>query len=399
MTDQFLNDGKPIISSLSPREHIRTLPEMYFGGRDASALHQLVYEIVGTAIRENATTISITLYREETVSVETNGNWLSVRKRGNLEETPLEILLSNPDNRLLFKRYNISRFAILGLLAVNAVSLTMDVEARQEGYLWRKSYAEGLPISPLTQVEPLTNEEQEGYTFTFTPDFTIFEHHSFNYETLASKLRELAYLLSDITIRLHDKRDDAGVHELKFHYPDGLLTFMQYLNRDATVLNRVIHSKTDIIIQQSSGNKFPLSLEFAIQYTDEDAAFELSFANGAETSGGGTHAIALRRGVIRFLAKYASQLGYRLEHPEDIYAGFIGVISIRYDALSYAGAMTSEVLSPEIDLAIFGAVFNKLEAFAKENPEQMQRIMDHCLKHKQAREIRRYGEFLTSSQD
>lgn len=398
-----MNKDKSGISQLSPREHIRTRPGMYFGGNGASALHQVVYEIVGAAIRDNATTIRITLYQKETIAVETDGNWLSVRKRGDLEETILETLLSNMDNRnsFLFKpRYNaVSRFARIDLFAVNAVSLTMDVEARQEGCLWRKSYAEGLPISPLAQVRSLAGEEHEGYTFTFTTDFTIFEHHSFSYETLAAKLRELAYLLSDVTITLRDERDDKNVREQKFHYPDGLLTFVQYLNRDATILSEVIHSKTDIIIPQSNGNKLPLSLEFAIQYTDENAAFELSFANGAETSGGGTHAIALRQGVIRFLAKYAFQHGHRLEHPEDTYAGFIGVVSIQYDALSYAGATISEVLSPEIDLAIFGTVFNKLETSAKENPEQMQRIIDHCLKHKQAREIRRYGEFMTSSQN
>lgn len=395
-----MNKDKSSISQLSPREHIRTRPGMYFGGNGVSALHQVVYEIVGAVIRNNATTIRITLYQKETIAVETDGNWLSVRKRDALEETPLEVLLTSVVSGRIQPRYNaVSRFARIDLFAVNAVSLTMNVEARQEGCLWRKSYGEGLPISPLTQVRSLAGEEPEGYTFTFTPDFTVFEHHSFSYETLAAKLRELAYLLSDITITLCDERDDKNVREQKFHYPDGLLTFMRDLNRDATVLSEVIHSKTDITIQQSNGNKLSLSLEFAIQYTDENAAFELSFANGAETSGGGTHAIALRRGVIRFLAKYAFEQGHRLENPEDIYAGFIGVISIRYDALLYAGAMTIEVLSPEIDLVIFGAVFNKLESSTKENPEQMQRIIAHCLKHKQAREIRRYGEFMTSSQD
>lgn len=387
-----MSDSEPLIVHLTPREHVRTRTGMYLGSTDARALHQLIYEVVGAAIKQDATSIMVTLHKNDAVTVKTDGSWLSVRKVRNLEESVLEIVMSYMAGRAL--RYSaVSQFARVDLMVVNALSARMDVEARQEGYLWWKSYAEGLPTSELVQVRPLNEEETVGYTFTFTPDFTIFEHHPFDYRALVSKLRELAYLLSDIAITLCDERDDAGVRALKFHYPEGLQAYMQYLNRDSLVLDEVIHVKTDMNIRQSNGNDLPLSLEFAVQYTNSNAAFELSFANGAETSEGGTHAKALREGVFRFISGYALHRGYHLEHKEDVFAGFTGVISIQYPALSYAGATTSEVVNPDFKNNIFGAVYDSFEVFAKEKPEQLQRIIEHLLKQKHNRNMRRFGEF------
>jgi DNA gyrase subunit B len=380
---------------LNPLQHIRLRPGMYIGGVNQRALSALILEMVAEAIECGCTEMNIILQPGETVRFRAAGDWLKVAPLENMQLSEIEYALT-PVPR--FKMHREYKIAHAGLSVVNALAETIQVEARQAGFLWRQDFIAGERTSDLNKLRPLSDGEAESICFTFKPDFTILEPNKFDFTAVARRLQELAFLMSHLTLWLRDERDGLAVREVTFHKPDGLLGLIQHINRDMVGLHDPIYARKTVIVQKEGAEDRTLTVEFAVQYMESEAAFELSFANGTETTQGGTHIEALKRAVSNIISGQARKTGVLLEHPLDLLAGFTGIIQIEYAKIGYLGATWRELASPEIENAIYNVVRDALDAFAERHPDQVQRIIDHCLRHQQANEARRYGEFAASSQ-
>ena len=157
-----------------------------------------------------------------------------------------------------------------------------------------------------------------------------------------------------------------------------------------------IYAKKTVIIQKQGVEDCPLTIEFAIQYTESDSVFQLSFANGVETLQGGTHLETLKSTVSSFVEARKRDFGQTSEWSSDVVlGGFVGAIRIEYPRVAYGGATRKEVANTEIEDGIFNVVRDEMNSFANEKPEGMQNILDHCLRLQQANDARRYGDFPT----
>jgi DNA gyrase subunit B len=202
------------IQKISPIKHVRLRPGMYIGGTDKDALHQLIYEVIANAVSEildgYGDHIWIVLKPDNAVAIQDNGRGIEVRVNEHTGKSMLELLLTQifvcggPD-----KGYRVAGgYTGVGIQAVNALSSSCTVEVAREGYLWRQTYREGVPQSEVIQVRALSENEATGTTITFTPDYTIFERSDFQYELIAERAREIAYLMPNLTLFVRDERTD-----------------------------------------------------------------------------------------------------------------------------------------------------------------------------------------------
>ncbi|HEX2622295.1 MAG TPA: ATP-binding protein, partial [Phototrophicaceae bacterium] len=231
------------IVPISPRDHIRRRPGMYFGGIDQRALHQTVKELVDNAIDEaisgSCNRIQVTLDDNYQITINDNGRGIPVETYQDTGQSVLELMLTKLNVRD-FIRENKHPSASLfgaGIAAVNAVSTTLIVYVRQDGFLWQQSYQAGIKQTEVEQIRPLSEGETTGTLITFQPDFTIFQRNEFDYETLHHYLHELVFLVNGLTIILEDRRSSHPYRRAVFSYPDGILDFVKFLNHDRMYLH------------------------------------------------------------------------------------------------------------------------------------------------------------------
>lgn len=390
------------IRALSSMEAMRIMPGMYIGGTDQRALHKLFFEAVGDAIEEvfNRPNAHIDVTIGKRITVSDNGEGYPLDIFGNTGQSMLERAVTLTNGRYR-RKSDIGPYQLhggIGIAVVNGLSSEFIIQTKQQGYLWRQTYEAGQKTSEVEAIRELGDREETGTIRTFRPDFTIFEQNELDHQHIRRRLREYAFLIPGLTISFEDKRRSVKHNAEIFNYPNGVQEFIEFINQDVSVLHPplIIHKEMELELTSDPNSKFPLKMEIALQFTNEQEDRIRSFVNTFEVAEGGTHLTGLRAGFCRVLDKYLPVLP-NLEDKQgfilsDKLKGLTAIVSLWYPASQWEGCMHLKLINPEFFRAVGITVYESFEAFATQHPEYMEAIVQQCIKNRDARLQRRYGD-------
>src|SRR3954451_7760371 len=320
--------GADKIKGLEGLEAVRKRPAMYIGSPGPQGLHHLVYEIVDTSIDEALAgfcdQVNVTIHIDNSVTVIDNGRGIPV-DRHESGKSAAEVVLTvlHAGGKFDNDSYKVSGgLHGVGVSVVNALSEMLELEIWRNGQVYQQTYERGAPASDL---EATGTTKKRGTKVTFKPDSQIFEVSEFSFDTLAQRLRELAFLNAGVTITIDDERDGGKGH--KFLYEGGISSFVQYLNQNkANVNEKPIYMR---------GEKDGIDTEIALQWNDGYAETLYSFANNINTHEGGTHLSGFRSALTRTVNSYAAKNNLTKDlkdatiSGDDIREGLTAVISVK----------------------------------------------------------------------
>ena len=385
--------GADSIKVLEGLEAVRKRPAMYIGSTGKDGLHHLVYEVVDNSIDEASAgfcdTIVVKIRMDNSVTVEDNGRGIPVDMHKAEGVSAAEVALTRLHAGAKFSNdsYKISGgLHGVGVSVVNALSISLDLEVKRDGGVYTQSYVRGVPNAPL---EMVGKTKSRGTTITFKPDDTIFEETEFSYDILSNRLRELAFLNSGVKITLIDERIDR---QSEFFYKGGIVSFVEYINRNKKVLH-----KNPIFI---TGSKEDCLVEVALQYNDTYAENIFSFANSINTTEGGTHLIGFRSALTRAFNNYAVSSnilknGKESFKGEDLREGLACVISVKIRNPQFEGQTKTKLGNSEVKGLVEGIVYDKISSYLEENPSVAKQLLGKCLDAARAREAARRARELT----
>lgn len=381
------------IQVLEGLEAVRKRPGMYIGSTSVRGLHHLVYEVVDNSIDEAMAgfcdTINITIHKDSSITIEDNGRGIPVGIHPKMGKPAVEVALTvlHAGGKFGGGGYKVSGgLHGVGLSVVNALSEWLVVHVKREGHIYKQRYERGVTKSPL---EIIGEADNTGTTITFKPDHLIFEDINFNYDILKSRMRELAFLNAGVKIRLADER--SGADEV-FHYEGGIVSFVEYLNKNKTVIH-----PTPIYI---SGKKDDTFIEAALQYNDMYVENIHSFANNISTQEGGTHLIGFKSALTRVINDYARKHNILKENEnnltgEDTREGLSAVISVKLTNPQFEGQTKTKLGNSEVRGMVETIMIEGLSTFMEENPSVAKAIVEKALNASRAREAARKARELT----
>lgn len=381
------------IQVLEGLEAVRKRPGMYIGSTSVRGLHHLVYEVVDNSIDEAMAgfcdTINITIHKDSSITIEDNGRGIPVGIHPKMGKPAVEVALTvlHAGGKFGGGGYKVSGgLHGVGLSVVNALSEWLVVHVKREGHIYKQRYERGVTKSPL---EIIGEADDTGTTITFKPDHLIFEDINFNYDILKSRMRELAFLNAGVKIRLADER--SGADEV-FHYEGGIVSFVEYLNKNKTVIH-----PTPIYI---SGKKDDTFIEAALQYNDMYVENIHSFANNISTQEGGTHLIGFKSALTRVINDYARKHNILKENEnnltgEDTREGLSAVISVKLTNPQFEGQTKTKLGNSEVRGMVETIMIEGLSTFMEENPSVARAIVEKALNASRAREAARKARELT----
>ena len=382
------------IQALEGMEHVRMRPSMYIGDVGVRGLHHLVYEVVDNSIDEalagHCDTISVSINEDNSITVKDNGRGIPVGLHKKEGVSALEVVMTKIGAGGKFDKdsYKVSGgLHGVGVSCVNALSEHLIATVHREGKVWQQEYSRGKTQYPVKTVGEI---DTTGTEVTFLPDKTIFQQTTeYNYDTLATRMRELAYLNKGITITLTDKRrkDDEGefVHE-KFYSTEGLSEFVRYLD---STRNPIIGH---VIAMEGEKNGTPV--EVAMIYNDSYAENLHSYVNNINTHEGGTHLSGFRRGLTHTLKKYADDSGLlknvKFEiSGDDFREGLTAIVSVKVGEPQFEGQTKTKLGNREVSSAVSQAVSEMLTDYLEENPNDAKTIVQKVILAAQARHAAR----------
>jgi DNA gyrase subunit B len=379
--------GADKIKVLEGLEAVRKRPAMYIGSTGAPGLHHLVYEIVDNSIDEALAgycdQINVTVHIDNSITVVDNGRGIPVDQHTS-GKSAAEVVLTvlHAGGKFDNESYKVSGgLHGVGLSVVNALSETLELEIWRNGQVYKQSYERGVPTADL---EVTGTTKKRGTKITFRPDPQIFETIEYSFDTLAQRLRELAFLNGGVTITIDDERDGKS-H--KFLYEGGINSFVQYLNQNKTGVN-------DKPIYMH-GDKDGIDVEIALQWNDGYSETVYSFANNINTHEGGTHLSGFRAALTRTINYYVSKnnLAKDLKDAniggDDIREGLTAVISVKIPRPQFEGQTKTKLGNTEVKGIVEAIVNDKLGAFLEENPAVAKRIINKAIDAARAREAAR----------
>ena len=381
------------IQVLEGLEAVRKRPGMYIGSTSLRGLHHLVYEIVDNSIDEALAgycdEINVFIHEDNSITVKDNGRGMPVGMHPKMQKPTVEVIMTilHAGGKFGGGGYKVSGgLHGVGASVVNALSEICEVEVAREGYLWKQVYERGKPITGLDKLQPTDDHGTRTY---FKPDPEIFEEIDFDYDTLAQRLRELAFLNKGIKIILTDERIDK---EDEFHYEGGIKSFVSYLNRNKEAL----HDEPIYI----EGSKDDYIVEIALQYNDSYTENIFSFANNIDTVEGGTHLTGFKNALTRVFNDYAKKFGFLKENDknfsgEDIREGLTAVVSIKLTDPQFEGQTKTKLGNSEVRGIVDSIVGEGVSIFLEENPQVSKTIIDKSLMASRAREAARKARELT----
>ncbi len=369
------------VQVLEGLEAVRRRPGMYVGGTDTRALHHLVYEVVDNAIdevlAEACDRIDITIHPDSTVTVRDNGRGIPVAMHPEKETSTLELVMTTLHAGAKFggEGYKVSGgLHGVGVSAVNALSLWMEVvvDNPRDGRRYRQRYERGIPVTP---VEDIGEAVGQGTQVTFRFDDEIFEDVAFEFETLAQRMRELAFVAGGVFIHLVDDREEPFAGEMNFYFEGGISSFVRYLNRNRKVLH------DEVVYANHTNNS--VGIEVAIQYTDTYAQSMYAFANTIHTVDGGSHLTGLRSGLTRTVNDYARKEGIlRDKDPnfagEDVREGLTAIVSVKHPDPQFESQTKVKLMNAEVRAMVESVVVNALSEFLERNSRTARRILRKC---------------------
>src|ERR1035441_1955630 len=388
------------IKVLEGLEAVRLRPAMYIGSTGEMGLHHLVYEVVDNSVDEAlggyCTEITVTIHDDNSVTVIDNGRGIPVDLHEEEGVSAAQVVMTklNAGGKFDSKSYKVSGgLHGVGVSVVNALSERLELEIWREGYTWQQEYACGAPKAPLAKAGRAGRKT--GTRVTFKPDVTIMEATEFNYDTLAQRLRELAFLNKGLKITLTDERVDPE-KKTEFLYTGGISEFIKHLNRGKTVLHdKPIHFEAD----REMPNNGTLTMEVALQYNDGYSENVFSFANNINTVDGGTHLSGFRSVLTRTINAFGQQAGLFKDVKEnltgdDVREGLTAVVSVKVPQPQFEGQTKGKLNS---DIAGFMTQFvnDKLGEYFDKNSAVGRKIVGKAIEASRAREAARKARDLT----
>lgn len=381
------------IKVLEGLEAVRKRPAMYIGTTGKDGLHHLVYEVVDNSIDEAAAgycdTITVIIRVDNSIVVEDNGRGIPVdiHKTEGISAAEVVMTILHAGGKFSNDSYKISGgLHGVGVSVVNALSSDLELEVKRDGGVYVQSYQHGVPLAPL---EMIGKTQARGTKITFKPDDAIFEETEYNFDILANRLRELAFLNSGVSITLIDERSDK---KSEFLYRGGIISFVEYLNRNKKLLH-----KSPIYV---SGAKDDCFVEVALQYNDTYTENIFSFANSINTTEGGTHMSGFRAALTRVFNNYATgnkifKNGQDSLKGEDLREGLTCVISVKIKNPQFEGQTKTKLGNSEVKGLVEGVVYDKMGTYLEENPAVAKQLLGKCLDAARAREAARKARELT----
>ncbi|WP_109299885.1 DNA topoisomerase (ATP-hydrolyzing) subunit B [Aquimarina sp. AU474] len=378
------------IQALEGMEHVRMRPSMYIGDVGSRGLHHLVYEVVDNSIDEALAgycdSIQVTINEDNSITTRDNGRGIPVGIHKKEGVSALEVVMTKIGAGGKFDKdsYKVSGgLHGVGVSCVNALSDHLHATVHKDGKVWEQEYEKGKPLYP---VKSTGDTDFNGTIVTFRPDPTIFQQTlEYNYDTLASRLRELAYLNKGITITLTDKRhqDEEGKDVTEtFHSEEGLKEFVRFLDTSRSAIIG------DVIAMEGEKNNIPV--EVAMIYNDSYAENLHSYVNNINTHEGGTHLSGFRRGLTATLKKYADASGMldKLKFEiagDDFREGLTAIISVKVQEPQFEGQTKTKLGNRDVTSAVSQAVSEMLENYLEENPNDAKTIVQKVILAAQAR--------------
>ncbi|PHS51064.1 MAG: DNA topoisomerase (ATP-hydrolyzing) subunit B [Lutibacter sp.] len=372
------------IQALEGMEHVRKRPSMYIGDVGTRGLHHLVYEVVDNSIDEamagHCDKIEVVIHENNSISVKDNGRGIPVDIHKKEGVSALEVVMTKIGAGGKFDKdsYKVSGgLHGVGVSVVNALSAHLKATVFREGKIWEQEYELGKALYP---AKPVGDSNENGTLVTFIPDNSIFNITTeYNYDTLATRLRELSYLNKGITITLEDKRniDDEGnfIFE-KFYSEIGLPEFIQYLDATREQLTGKIISM--------EGEKNGVPVEVAMVYNTSYTENLHSYVNNINTHEGGTHLSGFRRGLTNTLKKYAEASGLldKLKFDiagDDFREGLTAIISVKVQEPQFEGQTKTKLGNREVTSAVSQSVSEMLNDYLEENPNDAKIIVQKVI--------------------
>ena len=387
--------GADQIQILEGLEAVRKRPGMYIGSTSEKGLHHLVYEIVDNAVDESLAgfcdTIIVTLNKDGSVTVEDNGRGIPVgiNKKKGVSSVEVVFTILHAGGKFGGGGYKVSGgLHGVGASVVNALSEYCEVTVTREGHVWQQKYSRGNILCDLTKIG---DSDGHGTKVMFKPDPEIFEDTIFDFEVLASRLRELAFLNKGIAITLIDKREEEERVE-KYHYEGGIKEFVSYLNRNKEVLH-----ESPIYVE---GEKDGIIAEIALQYNDGYNESLYSFANNIDTIEGGTHLAGFKSALTRAINDYAKRFGHIKDSDknlsgDDAREGLTAVVSVKISEPQFEGQTKTKLGNSEVRGVVDSIVAEGVSIFLEENPAVGKIIIDKALMAARARDAARKARELT----
>jgi len=378
------------IQALEGIEHVRLRPSMYIGDVGVRGLHHLVYEVVDNSIDEalagHCDTIAVTIHEGNGISVKDNGRGIPVDFHQKEQKSALEVVMTKIGAGGKFDKdsYKVSGgLHGVGVSCVNALSTSLIATVSRNGKLYQQKYSQGKALADVQEIGTSTSTGTEVF---FQPDGSIFQELVYNYDTLAARLRELAFLNKGITITLTDERrknEDGSFPTETFHSEGGLKEFVAYIdgNRES-IMEHVIFME---------GERDNIPVEVAMRYNTSFNENLHSYVNNINTHEGGTHLAGFRRALTRTLKKYADELGLPAKEKveitgDDFREGLTAIISVKVMEPQFEGQTKTKLGNSEVSGAVDKIVGEMLTNFLEENPNEAKQIVQKVVLAAKARQ-------------
>ncbi len=385
------------IQVLEGLEAVRKRPGMYIGDTTLRGLHHLVYEIVANSVDEalagRCDTIDVKLNKDGSVTVKDNGSGIPVGIHPKQGIPTVEVVhtVLHAGGKFGGGAYSVSGgLHGVGASVVNALSDRMTVQVRREGKIHEISFEKGKTVSPLKVIGEC-DPSDTGTTTTFIPDNTIFPDIVFDFDSMITRYREMAFLNKEVTIDLTDDRGAEPNHK-HLHYEGGIISFVEYLNRHKEAIN-----PAPIYFATRSGECF---VEIAMQYNDSYQETVYCYANNIATPEGGTHLTGFRSALTRVVNDYAKKYKFLKDNDpklqgDDTREGLAAIISVKLPDPQFEGQTKSKLGNAEIRPMVENAVAEKFMVYLEENPDMAKVIMDKCLSASRARDAAKKAREMT----
>ncbi|MHC1737631.1 MAG: DNA topoisomerase (ATP-hydrolyzing) subunit B [Ignavibacteriaceae bacterium] len=382
------------INVLKGLDAVRKRPAMYIGDVSARGLHHLVNEVVDNSIDEALAgycdTIRVIINKDESVTVEDNGRGIPIDMHPEEKKSALEVVMTvlHAGGKFDKNSYKVSGgLHGVGVSVVNALSELLTVEVKRDGKIYRQQYKRGVPVAAVKEVG-MYKRGTSGTTVTFLPDKTIFRTTKFKFDTIAERMRELAYLNKNITIFVKDEIENE---EETYHFKGGLIEFVKYVDAARDPLHKTVYVE---------GEKDETPMEVAFQYNAGFSENIFSYVNNINTHEGGTHLVGFKSALTRTLNNYATKNGLIKDGKinltgDDFREGLTAVISVKVMDPQFEGQTKTKLGNSETKSAVETLVNEKLAEFLEENPAVGKKIIEKCVRAAEAREAARKARDLT----
>ena len=374
------------ITVLEGLEAVRKRPAMYIGSTASAGLHHLVYEVVDNSIDEAmagyASDIDVIIHADNSITVTDNGRGIPVELHKQQKKSALEVVMTvlHAGGKFDHDAYKVSGgLHGVGVSCVNALSEWLEVEVRRDGKVYFQKYNRGVPENPVKQIG---EAKKSGTKVIFKADAKIFDTTEYSYETLANRLRELAFLNKGVKIKIKDERGDEVVSD-EFQFEGGIVEFVKHLNKSKQVIN-----KKPFYVY---GEKERTVVEVSIQYNDGFSENVLTFVNNIKTPEGGTHLSGFKTALTKACSFYARKNNLIKNEKvviqgDDVREGIAAIVSVKVPDPQFEGQTKAKLGNSDVEGIVNSILYERLVAYFEEEPTEARKILQKALSAAEARE-------------